>query len=343
MKIIRLIFAGVVLLVSSAAYGQAPGQAQIRQQQQMQNAHYWHTYYSQQSVPQLSAAEVQAQREYAEAVARNRARVRNDKRRDWWVSVVVDTATGAWISAPNERSEESARLRAMQRCEGVCWPVVAYANTCMAPAYGDKGGMYWADGRSKQAAHEAALVKCGVEEGGACNADVGEAICSGWKYAYSLVERMDTWGGTVADPKVEFSPGAEEFIAKPLQARGESTAIAVDDRKAMQSDRALGKLASAWTAVAVRQGGGAVGMHLGVNKQDASDTALEKCGASGCEVMLAYTFGQCGAIVAAPENEESVHYFSAQGEDKVATEESAMLACIKSGNAVCQTRMASCM
>ncbi len=69
------------------------------------------------------------------------AKIRNDSTRDWWGVVVVSTEDGSWKVGLNGESVRDATMEAMKNCRGTCTPAVQFANTCMATAYNEQGGM----------------------------------------------------------------------------------------------------------------------------------------------------------------------------------------------------------
>ncbi|MCD9032066.1 DUF4189 domain-containing protein [Luteimonas sp. Y-2-2-4F] len=328
---------------AGSAGAQDPNSAQGRQQAHTAEMNRLGWLQSQQAAQYVSAEEAAAQQAAAEAASRRDARVRRDQQRDWWGVVTVNTADGSWNIALNGADQGAMMRQAMRGCDGTCWPVVAFANTCMAPAYSAQGGMFWAGGESKEEAYEAASRKCSAAGGRDCATEDGQAACTGWKYAYSRMERLNERLNLVAigrngRPAVEFYPGAEEYVAKPPESRGESTAIDFGENGPGGI-----RMAQPWTAIAVPRGGGmGVGMHLGVSRQDAVDTAVQKCGEPNCELLLAFTSGQCAAAVIAPAAGGSKAFGAVNARKEVAAQE-ATATCTANGETQCLAVFNDCM
>lgn len=297
---------------------------------------------SQQAASYISAEEAAAQQAAAAAARAAAQRVRDDAKRDWWGGVVVNTDDGSWNVRLNMHSHDAALHTALGDCKGTCWPVLTFANSCVAPAYSQQGGLYFNHGESKGKARDAAIASCQAAGGAGCDSPEEQSFCTGWKFAYSAVDRLSyrlelIAINRVAKPKLEFFPGAAEFIAKPLEARGTSTAMPTDDLQG-----ARGKVARFWTAVAVEREGDAIGMHLGVNETDASDTALSKCGQRTCELVFAWPAGECGAMVQLRGKDRRTVTYSARAATADEAEEAAVMQCVENGEPMCPVMFKQC-
>lgn len=289
----------LAMLAAPPAMAQMGRQAQMQQAQQ-NTMNYVNWMQSQQAAAYVETAEDAAAAQIAANIqaARN-AKIKRDVNRDWWSSVVVSTDTGAWNVELNAESEKDAMVAAMEKCEGVCYPVLSFANACIAPAYSGQGGMYFSPGEDKPRAAAAAVQACTAAGGKDCQSPPKQAYCTGWKYAYKAVDRFLhradlTARGDIAPAKYQPFPGAAEFIAKPLEKRGRSTATALTPGV---SGAPKISLAQPWTAIAAGSDRNAYAIHLGLNERDARDTALSRCGSQDCKVMVAFTAGQCAAVV----------------------------------------------
>ncbi|WP_157825282.1 MULTISPECIES: DUF4189 domain-containing protein [unclassified Stenotrophomonas] len=330
-----LVIAGLLFAGGTA---QAQNGAQARQQAHAAQMNFLGWQQSQQAVRYISAEEANAAQEAAAAARAAARRVSDDAKRDWWGSVVVSTADGSWNVILNQYEPQTATRDAMGKCEGTCWPVATFANSCVVPAYSQQGGMYFNHGESKKKAVDAALSTCKAAGGEQCRSPEEQAFCTGWKFAYSAVDRLShrlelIATSRVAKPKLEFFPGGAEFIAKPLEARGSSTAITPGKGQ----DPAM-NMAQPWTAIAAERDGPAFAMHLGVNQKDAGDTAISKCGKRGCEVVVAWSLGQCGAIVRG-----QTRTYGGKGASKAAAEESAVMQCVEQDETICPVMLNECM
>ncbi|MCD9006968.1 DUF4189 domain-containing protein [Luteimonas sp. XNQY3] len=319
------------LLCASAAHAQAPGSmAQHHWEQQGRNAGY------------VSAEQAAARQAAAEAVAQRDAGVRHDQSRDWWGAIAVDVDDGSWSVRINGQGDDATMRAALAQCDGTCWPVATFANTCVAPAYGAAGGLFFGDGDTPARAAGAASARCEAAGQGACRAEVEQAACTGWKYAYSRVERLQerlnlVALGRVAKPRFEFFADAEDFIATPLQARGSGVAAAVPEGM-----RGAVKVAQAWIAVAARRSDAReFAMRIGPTRDAAQASAVRECGAADCEPLLALTSGQCAAVALAPVAGVGRAYHAVAASQADA-EEQAVLACIEDGRDNCPTVFRHC-
>lgn len=289
--------AGTLLMLAAVpAMAQMGRQAQM-QQHQRNTADYVNWVQGQETGSYIQSAEDAAGAQIrANIQAAENAKIKRDVNRDWWGFVVVDTGNGAWSVELNADTKDQAMIAAMKKCEGVCYPVLSFANSCMAPAYSAQGGMYFSPGEDAAAATVAAVNVCTAAGGTDCQSPPKQAFCTGWKYAYKAVDRFlnrasFTARGKVAEPKYEPFGGAAEFIAKPLDKRGTSTGVA------NTGVAPKGSMAQPWTAIAAGADRKAYSLHMGVNERDARDTAMKKCGSADCKVVAAFTMGQCAAVV----------------------------------------------
>ncbi|MBD9367324.1 DUF4189 domain-containing protein [Xanthomonas sp. XNM01] len=332
--------AAALLLAGGSAPAQNGAQARMQAHAAQMNFLGWQQ--SQQAANYISAEEAAAQQAAAAAARAAAQRVRDDAKRDWWGGVVVNTDDGSWNVRLNMHSHEEALRLALEECKGTCWPVLSFANSCVAPAYSQQGGMYFNNGESKDKARDAALATCTTAGGEQCHSPAEQSFCTGWKFAYSAIDRLSyrlelIAINRVAKPKLDFFPGAAEFVAKPPAARGTSTAMPTN---AVHGDR--GKVARFWTAVAVEREGDAIGMHLGVNETDASDTARSKCGQRSCEVVLAWPAGECGALVQLRGADRRTVTYTATGKTADEAEETAVTECIENGEKICPVMFKQC-
>jgi len=334
---------GVALLMCAALPAVAQNGRQAQMQQHAQNVNN----YVQWQQSQQASTYVYTEEDYiADQIARNilaarNAQLRKDAKRDWWGSLAVNTEDGSWHVHLNNETKNDALTNAMKACKGVCYPIVTFANTCVAPAYSGQGGMYLGQGGSKQDAGAAAKATCSAA-GGECTSPPEQAFCTGWKYGYKAAERFIQRVslnvlGKVADPRFEPFPGAAEFIAKPLEKRGVSTGTAKDGRT-------VANMAQVWSAIAVGAAPKAYAIHIGVNERDARDTAVKQCNASDCKVAAAFTLGQCAAVVRSRgKDSEVVQTFAAVAKKLPEAEEAAVGDCVDSGARYCPLVFNNCM
>ncbi|HDS1037427.1 TPA: DUF4189 domain-containing protein [Stenotrophomonas maltophilia] len=334
---------GAALLMCAALPAAAQDGRQARMQQHAQNVNN----YVQWQQSQQASSYVYTEEDYiADQIARNiavarNAQLRKDAKRDWWGSLVVNTEDGSWHVHLNDETKDDALTNAMKACKGVCYPIVTFANTCVAPAYSGQGGMFLGHGGSKQEAGAAANAACSVA-GGDCRSPPEQAFCTGWKHGYKAAERFIQRVslnvlGKVADPRFEPFPGAAEFIAKPLEKRGVSTGTAKDGR-------AVANMAQAWSAIAAGTAPKAYAIHLGVNERDARDTAAKQCGSGDCKVVAAFTLGQCAAVVRSRgKGSEVVQTFAGVARTLPEAEEAAVSDCVDSGARYCPLVFNNCM
>ncbi|WP_367346243.1 DUF4189 domain-containing protein [Stenotrophomonas bentonitica] len=282
--------------------------------------------------------------------AAEKAKIRKDAIRDWWGVIVVSTDDGSWNVQLNGEDPSDTMHTAMKACKGTCSPVLSFANSCMAPAYSQQGGLYWAPGETRELAATAAVNACTAAGGSSCQSPPKESFCSGWKYAYRAVDRFlhradMTARGDVATAKLIDFPGAREYIAKPPERRGKSTVMKSVAPAASHDHPAEGmtRMAKPWTAIAAGTGSNAYAVHWGLNEQDASDTAVSKCGGGDCKVLVAVPYGECAAAVRVGKTGERVASFGGRGKTKEEAEELAVTACITSGAKVCPVVMNECM
>lgn len=328
-------------MAGGIAHAQNGRQAQMQAHAQQMNFLGWQQ--SQQAATYISAEEAAAQQQAAAAAAAANRRVRDDAKRDWWGAVVVNTADGSWNVNLNEHSPDIATRSAMGKCNGTCWPVATFANTCVAPAYSQQGGMYFDTGESKRKAAEAALAACQAGGGAQCRSAEEQTFCTGWKFAYSALDRLNYRMeliaiNRVAKPKLDFFPGGAEFIAKPPAARGTGTRMAPGEGQSSSMN-----IAQPWSAIAVERGGEAFAMHMGVTERDAKDTAISKCGKQGCETAVAWTMGECAAIVRTKDSKGGWKTYSAKAGTKPAAEDAVVTQCVESEEAVCPVLFNECM
>lgn len=291
--------------------------------------------------------------------AAHREKIRKDATRDWWGVIVVSTDDGSWNVKLNAQDQTTPMMDAMDACKGTCSPVLTFANSCMAPAYSGQGGMYWSPGETREQANAAAVAACTAAGGTDCQSPPKEAFCSGWKYAYTGFERFShrlelTATGKVAGPKLIEFPGAKDYIAKPLDRRGKSTAkmpvkVVSDDSvpwagvNAEKRAQGVSRMAEPWTAIAVGGTVKAYAIHWGLNEQDASETAVSKCGAGDCKVLVAVPHGQCATAIRLHHPNGKVDSFGGHGKTVAEAEEQAMTACIMSGAKTCPVVFNECM
>ena len=326
---------------TSMAHAQNGRQTQMQAHAAQMNFLGWQQ--SQQAANYISAEEAAAQREAAAAAAAANRRVRDDAKRDWWGAVVVNTADGSWNVSLNEHSQDMAARSAMGNCNGTCWPVATFANTCVAPAYSQQGGMYLDTGESKKKATEAALAACQKGGGTQCRNAEEQTFCTGWKFAYSALDRLNYRMeliaiNRVAKPKLEYFPGGAEFIAKPPEARGTGTRMAPGGGQSETLN-----IAQPWSAIAVERGGKAFAIQMGVTERDARDTAISKCGKQGCETAVAWTMGECAAIVRTTNPKGTWKTYSAKASTKSAAEDDVVTQCVESEEKVCPVLFNDCM
>jgi hypothetical protein len=341
-RMIRAVLLAAALLTGAGA-AQAQNGAQARQQAHAAQMNFLGWQQSQQAASYISAEEAAAQQAASAAAAAAARRVRDDAKRDWWGALVVNTADGSWNVILNEYDPRIATRNAMGKCDGTCWPVATFANTCVAPAYSQQGGMYVNTGENKKKAAESALASCQAGGGAQCRSAEEQTFCTGWKYAYSALDRISYRMeliaiNRVAKPKLEFFPGGAEFVAKPPEARGTATRMAAGEGQDPKMN-----IAQPWSAIAVERGGDASALHLGVNEKDAKDTAISKCGKRGCETAVAWTMGECAAIVRSKAAGGGWSTFGAKAGSKAAAEEDAVTQCIESGASVCPVMLNECM
>lgn len=302
----------------------------------------------------VARAQIQANIEAA-----RRDKIRKDATRDWWGVVVVSTEDGAWNAKLNAQDKTEPLMDAMDECKGTCSPILTFANTCVAPAYSGQGGMYWDKGETREKASAAATAACTAAGGSDCKSPPKQAMCTGWKYAYSGLERFShrlerIAKGDIASAKLTEFPGAKEYIAKPLERRGTSTAKtplkvehdpSVPWAKERVEKRAEGSLrmAEPWTAIAAGSGPKAYAVHWGLNETDATDTAVSKCGGGDCKVLVAVPFGQCMSAIRLHKADGRVASFGGKGATQAEAEEAAMTECIGSGAATCPIVFNECM
>lgn len=310
----------------------------------------------------LSAVEAAAAAELsARFQAEEVARIRDETVRDWWGVVVVSTEKGSWNVALNEEDEQKALVEAMKECPGTCTPVLKFANSCLAPAYSEQGGMYWSPGESRKDAGAAAVKQCAAAGGTGCQTVPVEAFCSGWKYVYSGRERFayrvgGESKGKVASPKLAWFPGGKEYIAKPMEQRGTSTALSrvkVKSEDGSTRDWSNGKLderaagmtriAKPWIVIATSKATDAFAFHSGPSEQDAKDTAVAKCGKADCSVLVGAPHGECVAAIRVPQSGGRFASFGAHGTTQAAAEEEALTACIGSGARACPIVLSKCL
>lgn len=333
-----------VLLTAVIVPAMAQDGRQARMQQDAQNINnYVHWQQSQQA-----SSYVYTEEDYiADQIARNIAAARNaqlrkDAKRDWWGSLAVNTEDGSWFVHLNDETSDDALTNAMKACKGVCYPIVTFANTCVAPAYSGQGGMYLGHGGSKQEAGAGAGAACAAAGGSDCRSPPEQAFCTGWKHGYKAAERFIQRVslnvlGKVADPKFKPFPGAAEFIAKPLDKRGVSSGTAKDGR-------AVANMAQSWSAIAAGSAPKAYAIHLGVNERDARDTAVNQCRSHDCKVVAAFTLGQCAAVVRSRRlGSDVVQTFAAVAKTLPEAEEKAVGACIDTDARTCPLVFNNCM
>ncbi|MGH8039932.1 MAG: DUF4189 domain-containing protein [Stenotrophomonas sp.] len=355
------ILLAALLIAASPALAQSGAQAEMqRHAQAVNNYEGWRR--NQASGAYVDQAEAAAAAQIAANFrAAEKEKIRKDAVRDWWGVVVVSTDDGAWNVELNGHDQADATLAAMKKCKGVCSPVLSFANSCLAPAYSTQGGLYWSPGETRELASAAATQACSAAGGTGCQSPPKEAICSGWKYAYRAVDRFLhradlTARGDVAPAKLIEFPGAKEYIAKPPARRGTSTA-----KKAINADaptdpmrpyaavfaeqRAEGmtRMAQPWTAIAAGSGPKAYAIHWGLNQQDASDTALSKCGGGDCKVLVAVPHGECAVAIRVNLPNDRVASFGGRGATLDAAEEAALTDCIGSGAKACPIVFNECM
>lgn len=337
------LLASMLVLVVPSAQAQMGRQAQLQQHQQ-NTMHYENWMQNQQSTAYINGAEVAAQNQLAANIAAaEHAKVRKDASRDWWATIVVSTESGSWNAQLNAASKEDAMRQAMEKCEGVCYPVLSLANSCVAPAYSGQGGMYFSPGEDKAKATAAALQACKTAGGKDCKSPPEQAFCNGWKYAYSpldrFLRRVDfTAQGKIAEPQYLPFPGAAEFIAKPLERRGTTKAA---EKPANSNPKA--SMAQAWTAIAGGSASKAYGIHLGLNERDASDTAIARCGQQDCKVIVAFTSGQCAAVVRFGKPDQPINSYGSVGKTVDEAREEAVMKCLDADEARCPVAFNHCM
>lgn len=352
---------GAGLLLTLPALAQ--NSAQAEQQRHAQAVHNYEGWMRNQAAgTYVNQAEAAAAAQIAANIrALEKERIRKDAVRDWWGVVVVSTDDGSWNVRLNAQDQADATLEAMRQCKGTCSPVLSFANACMAPAYSAQGGLYWSQGESREVAGTAATAACTAAGGTQCQSPPKEAFCSGWKYAYRAVDRFLhradlTARGDVATPKLIEFPGAKEYLAKPPAKRGRSTAMkAVNTNMPAHLERpfagviteqraeGMTRMAQPWTAIATGSAGNAYAVHWGLNQQDASDTALSKCGGGDCKVLVAVPHGECATAIRLRGGDGRSISFGGRGKTKAAAEEAAMTECIVAGAKVCPIVFSECM
>ena len=350
-----------LLLMAAPTPAQNSAQAELqRHTQAVNNYEGWMR--NQAAGSYVNQAEAAAAAQIAANIrAVEKAKIRKDAVRDWWGVIVVSTDDGSWNVELNAHDTSEATLDAMKACKGTCSPVLSFANSCMAPAYSSQGGLFWSAGETRELAAVGATQACTVAGGTDCQSPPKEAFCSGWKYAYKAVDRFLhradlTARGDVAPPKLSYFPGAKEYIAKPPARRGTSTAI-----KAVKTDmptdpmrpyagvmveqraEGMNRMAQPWTAIATGTAGNAYAVHWGLNEQDASDTALSKCGGGDCRILVAVPHGECAAAIRVGKAGDRITSFGGRGKTKDAAEEAALTDCITSGAKVCPIVFSECM
>lgn len=350
-----------LLLAATSALAQNSAQAELqRHTQAVNNYEGWMR--NQAAGSYVNQAEDAAAAQIAANIrAAQKEKIRKDAIRDWWGVIVVSTDDGSWNVKLNAQDQSEATLDAMKACKGTCSPVLSFANSCMAPAYSSQGGLFWSAGETRELAAAAAAQACSTEGGTGCKSPPKEAFCSGWKYAYGAVDRFlhradMTARGDVATPKLVYFPGAKDYIAKPPARRGTSTAMRAINTDmpsdpmrpyagAMVEQRAEGmnRMARPWTAIATGSASKAYGVHWGLNEQDASDTALTKCGGGDCRVLVAVPYGECAAAIRVGKPGEKIASFGGRGKTKEEAEEAAVTECITSGAKVCPVVFNECM
>lgn len=274
--------------------------------------------------------------------------------------MVVSTHDGAWNASLTAKTSNEATIDAMTRCKGTCTPVLSFANTCVAPAYSSEGGMYWSTGESREKANDAAIAVCNAQGGTDCESRLKEASCSGWKYAYSRLDRFShrlllEARGEVAKPKLIEFPGAKEYVAKPLGRRGTATAMArVKLRNEDGSSRewageelnaqaeGMTRLARPWIAIATSPRANGFESKAAPSELDAKETALSQCGPD-CSILVAAPHGECLAVVRVPQPDGSFASFGGRGGTTDAAEEAALTSCIGSKAKRCPVVFKQCL
>lgn len=329
-----------LLLAPALSTAQPMAQQMQRQAQFQQQNHYWHQYYQNQQ--QASASELAAQREAAARLAAQDAAVRADAERDWWGAVAVDVDSGQWFTQLHAHDEAQAQRAVMEACTGNCFPVLSFANTCIAPAYSGQGGMFLADGGSKKAAGEAAVAACRAAGGEGCSAETGQSYCTGWKHAYSMLERFNYRTSLVVlsrvkAPRLAWFPGSATFLAAPPGQRG------AGERQALGTDgaRPVG-MARASFAFASSADGEATGLQMAPTAKVAADAALKECGKADCTLVLEWGAGACATVVRGYTPGRPAFHFGAEADTEAASEEAAVLECMDSDYDRCPVMLRKC-
>jgi hypothetical protein len=321
---------------------------QMQQQQQAEADAYW---------AENGAAILAAE---AENRARRQAALNDDdanRTSDWWGAISVNVRTGAWGNALQRNSGAQAIADVKQVCpDADCAMLALFRNTCVAGVTNAAGSAFWADDVKPRRALNAAMKKCKADpaSGHSCEAPKDFNVCSG--YAYQKYDgKLSNYnrGGLIgvfapglsnipdlAKPEVFYNPSLVQFSAQTsaVRASGADAALAVD--RTLKNGGALPAL---WGAIATGQGGGALGMGMGLTEAIAKADAMKKCAAGDCVVQTSYQGDICIAVVTGKSADgKDVSAMDAQ-KTKADVETKLFQGCADKGVLDCKIVMMECM
>lgn len=238
----------------------------------------------------------------------NAIRPREDDGSDSWGVILLDAKSDGWLTTSEESSPDAGMAVLIDRCKGVCWPLVTFANTCMAPAASSAGATFWGSGDTPELAAKMAVGKCESANQGKCVGQPEQHLCSGYKYRVHPADQKFTAGVASASAKVEYFPGAEEFLAAVPAQRGTVSSLGGGDTKGQKEVRS--RLARGWSVVAVQQGGKAMEIATGLTPELAGADALRRCGGV-CKPLVTFGGGSCMSLVTSPAP-GGANYFAGQ-------------------------------
>ena len=276
---------------------------------------------------------------------------------DYWGAIAIDNATWRWSISMQQLGATEAMSAAVDACQAKeCRLVAVFKNTCIAPAYGTEGRLFFAEDASASAARRKAAAACEMTSAH-CITPEEQAVCSGYRYVDSNSDELGTGqkglsskyrqymrgGGLIGilspglagktaiqTPEATFDPFLIRLLSYPEASRNTPAEVGGASRVM-------------WGAVTASKQYGNFGMAIGPMEGIAVAESQRKCGQDDCDVVATYNSGTCIALAAPSEKNAPASVFFGKSRDEATAKTQALSKCVARHGGSCASVLSHCM